>query len=107
MIPPPYRGKLARVCRYGQHRLSSPTGNLDLAPAGRELIAWEGYDPVYGARPLRRFISLEVETRISRALLSGEIHDGATISLDADDGKLVVRWENQAAPAEAEPAVSL
>ena len=54
----------------------------------------EGYDPVYGARPLRRFIQREVETRIGRALLSGEIRDGATIRLDVGDGELVVTWAN-------------
>jgi ATP-dependent Clp protease ATP-binding subunit ClpB len=72
------------------------------------LIAREGYDPVYGARPLRRFISHEVETRIGRALLTGEILDGATITLDADRDELVVRWRNpDAGPAdrEAEEAV--
>ncbi|MFI6958166.1 hypothetical protein ACIBJI_32435 [Nocardia sp. NPDC050408] len=52
----------------------------------------EGYDPVYDARLLRRFISHEVETRIGRALLSGDIDDGATITLDADNGELVARF---------------
>ena len=55
---------------------------LELSDSARELIAREGYDPVYGARPLRRFIQREVETRIGRALLAGDIHDGATIALD-------------------------
>jgi ATP-dependent Clp protease ATP-binding subunit ClpB len=88
-----------------RRRLADRRLRLDITPAGRELIAREGYDPVYGARPLRRFISHEVETRIGRALLSGEIHDGATITLDADDGELVVRWDNDA-PAEAGPELA-
>ena len=74
-------------------RLADRRLTLDLTPAGRELIAREGYDPVYGARPLRRFISHEVETRIGRALLSGEIPDGTTITLGADGGQLVVHWK--------------
>ena len=71
---------------------ASPTGasTLELTEPARELIAREGYDPVYGARPLRRFIQREVETRIGRALLSGEIRDGATITLDAEGDELVV-----------------
>lgn len=89
-----------------RRRLADRRLALDLTPAGRELIAREGYDPVYGARPLRRFISHEVETRIGRALLSGEIHDGATITLDADDGELVVRWANRTAPTEPEPELA-
>jgi ATP-dependent Clp protease ATP-binding subunit ClpB len=58
------------------------------------VIARAGYDPVYGARPLRRFIQRDVETRIGRALLSGEIHDGATITIDADDDELLISWTN-------------
>ena len=60
--------------------------------AARDLIAREGYDPVYGARPLKRFIQHEVETRIGRALLSGELTDGTTILLDVDGDELTVRW---------------
>jgi ATP-dependent Clp protease ATP-binding subunit ClpB len=89
-----------------RRRLADRRLTLDLSEAGRELIAREGYDPVYGARPLRRFISHEVETRIGRALLTGEIHDGATITLDADDGELVVRWTNHGPPVETEPELA-
>ncbi|HET9558571.1 MAG TPA: hypothetical protein VFS70_15635, partial [Actinomycetota bacterium] len=60
----------------------------------RRLIAAEGFDPVYGARPLRRYISHEVETGIGRALLAGDVQDGATIRVDAADGALVVTYEN-------------
>ena len=52
--------------------------------------------PVYGARPLRRFIGREVETRIGRALLSGDVLDGAVIRIDYADGELTVRYENPA-----------
>jgi ATP-dependent Clp protease ATP-binding subunit ClpB len=49
---------------------------------------------VPGARPLRRFIAREVETRIGRALIAGDVEDGATIRLDVVDGELVVAYEN-------------
>jgi ATP-dependent Clp protease ATP-binding subunit ClpB len=75
-------------------RLADRRLSFLLTEAARELIAREGYDPVYGARPLRRFIQHEVETRIGRALLSGDIRDGATITLDAEDDELTVRWQN-------------
>jgi ATP-dependent Clp protease ATP-binding subunit ClpB len=75
-------------------RVADRRMEVQLTDAARELIAREGYDPVYGARPLRRFVQREVETRIGRALLSGEIFDGATITLDADGGELVVNWQN-------------
>ncbi|MDX6600750.1 MAG: ATP-dependent Clp protease ATP-binding subunit ClpB, partial [Gaiellales bacterium] len=67
---------------------------LDLTEPARILIARSGYDPVYGARPLRRYIQREVETRLGRALIAGDILDGALITLDAEDDELVVRWQN-------------
>ncbi|RSN55027.1 ATP-dependent chaperone ClpB [Amycolatopsis sp. WAC 04182] len=57
-------------------------------------IAEQGFDPVYGARPLRRFLAREVETRIGRALLGGEVGDGAVIQLGLADGKLTVTCRN-------------
>jgi ATP-dependent Clp protease ATP-binding subunit ClpB len=83
-----------------RRRLAERRLNVELTDAGRELIAREGYDPVYGARPLRRFIQRDVETRIGRALLAGQIPDGATIAVDAEGGELAVRWDG--APAETD-----
>jgi ATP-dependent Clp protease ATP-binding subunit ClpB len=81
-------------------RLAERRISLEVTEAGRALIAREGYDPVYGARPLRRFIQHEVETRIARTLLSGEIRDGATIALDADGDQLLINWSNPQAETE-------
>jgi ATP-dependent Clp protease ATP-binding subunit ClpB len=82
-----------------RRRLADRRLELVLTDEARDLIARAGYDPVYGARPLRRFIQREVETRIGRALLAGEISDGSTIELDTEDDELVVRWR---VPAEAD-----
>ncbi|MBO3682941.1 ATP-dependent chaperone ClpB, partial [Streptomyces sp. NEAU-YJ-81] len=71
-------------------RLAERLIAVELTPAGRQVIAHEGYDPVYGARPLRRFISHEVETLIGRALLRGDVEEGATVKVDAQHGELVV-----------------
>jgi ATP-dependent Clp protease ATP-binding subunit ClpB len=92
-----------------RRRLADRRLELELTAAARELIAREGFDPVYGARPLKRFIQREVETRIGRALLSGEIHDGSTILIDAEGEELIVNWREDAAerpeqPERAEPA---
>ncbi|MEA2331996.1 MAG: ATP-dependent Clp protease ATP-binding subunit ClpB [Thermoleophilaceae bacterium] len=87
-----------------QQRLTDRRLTLELSEPARELIAREGYDPVYGARPLRRFIQREVETRIARALLSGEIRDGATIVLSAEGDELLVRWRNPEAEEEPDTA---
>ena len=87
-------------------RLADRRMEVQLTEAARELIAREGYDPVYGARPLRRFIQREVETRIVRALLSGEILDGATIILDAEGDELTVRWQNPGGKDRPTPEVA-
>jgi ATP-dependent Clp protease ATP-binding subunit ClpB len=75
-----------------RRRLAERRLELELTPAARDHLAREGYDPVYGARPLRRFIQREVETRIARALVSGEITDGSTIVVDVVDGELTIDW---------------
>jgi ATP-dependent Clp protease ATP-binding subunit ClpB len=89
-----------------RRRLADRRIELEVSEEAREVIAREGFDPVYGARPLKRFIQREVETRIGRALLSGEIEDGATIRVDVEDGELAVGWHEGAAdePEPVEPA---
>jgi ATP-dependent Clp protease ATP-binding subunit ClpB len=78
-------------------RLAGRRLAISLTEAARALIARQGYDPVYGARPLRRFIQREVETRIGRALIAGEVREDQTITVDADGDELLVRWQDVAA----------
>jgi ATP-dependent Clp protease ATP-binding subunit ClpB len=85
-------------------RLAERQISLELTEAARQLIAERGYDPVYGARPLRRYISHEIETRLGRALLSGQITDGATVRMDVVDNDLVFDIQNAEEAEEAETA---
>jgi ATP-dependent Clp protease ATP-binding subunit ClpB len=85
-----------------RRRLAGRRMSLELTEAARAFIAAEGYDPVYGARPLKRFISHELETRIGRALLAGAIEEGSTIEVDVHDDELVVGWHGGAEADEAE-----
>jgi ATP-dependent Clp protease ATP-binding subunit ClpB len=78
-----------------RERLAERRMTLDISDEARRFIARQGFDPVYGARPLRRFIGREVETRIARALLSGDAGDGAVIRVNAVDDELVVTYENR------------
>lgn len=71
-------------------RLQDRRIGLEISEEARDLIARAGYDPVYGARPLKRYLQHELETRIGRALLAGDIPDGSTIVIDARDGDLTV-----------------
>jgi ATP-dependent Clp protease ATP-binding subunit ClpB len=67
---------------------------LRITDPAREFIATTAYDPVYGARPLKRYLQRELETRIGRALLTGEILDGATLTVDLEQGRLTVHHRN-------------
>jgi ATP-dependent Clp protease ATP-binding subunit ClpB len=87
-----------------RRRLADRRLDIEVTETARELIAHQGYDPVYGARPMRRYVQRTVETRIARALVGSEIEDGATITLTADDDELVVLW-NGAGGAREEPPV--
>jgi ATP-dependent Clp protease ATP-binding subunit ClpB len=86
-----------------RRRLAERRISLELTEPARRLIAREGYDPVYGARPLRRFIQREVETRVARALLKGDLPPGATAEIDADGDELIVRWRGVDASDDRRP----
>jgi ATP-dependent Clp protease ATP-binding subunit ClpB len=74
-------------------RLSARRLTLDVTAAGREWLAMTGFDPIYGARPLRRLVQAAIGDQLARALLSGEIRDGDTVTVDVLDDRsgLVVR----------------
>ena len=54
-------------------------------------MLFRSYDPLFGARPLRRVLQSGVETLLARTILSGELSEGSTITVDAQDGELVCR----------------
>jgi len=76
-------------------RLAERRMTLEVTEDARRFIAAQGFDPVYGARPLRRFIAREVETRIGRALLTDAIPDGATIRVELKGDKKLKEKENK------------
>jgi ATP-dependent Clp protease ATP-binding subunit ClpB len=66
-------------------RLADRRITLEVTEAAKEWLALSGYDPAYGARPLRRLVQREIGDRLARALLAGEVRDGATVVVDRDD----------------------
>lgn len=74
-------------------RLDQRGIRLEITEDALRYIAERGYDPVYGARPLRRFIAREVETRIGRALITGEAREGSVIRVGLVEGELAVTYE--------------
>ncbi len=73
------------------HRLVDRGIDLEITEAARHHIAKEGYDPVYGARPMKRYLQHELETRIARGLIAGEFAEGAHLLVDIDGDHLAVR----------------
>ena len=69
-------------------RLRDRDIRLEVSEAACRLIAQTAYDPVFGARPLKRYIQRELETKIGRKLIAGDIHDGQTIYVGVQDGQL-------------------
>jgi ATP-dependent Clp protease ATP-binding subunit ClpB len=74
-------------------RLARRSLTLELTDAARDHLAEVGYDPSFGARPLKRLIQRELQDRLAMKLLAGEIGDGATVVVDAEGGELVLRTE--------------
>ena len=64
--------------------------SLELTSAGRDWLANEGYDPAYGARPLKRVIQREVQDRLAEAILAGDLKDGQSVRIDAGDAGLIL-----------------
>ena len=71
-------------------RLADQELSLELTDAARTQVIENGYDPVYGARPLKRYLQNYVETLAAKKILSGDVHQGDTLVLDVRDGEFVI-----------------
>ncbi len=87
-------------------RLHDRRMTLDVTPVATEYLALHGYDTAYGARPLRRLIQRELETKLGRALIAGRVLDGAKIIVDVKNGEIDVSYENPAPSSESLMAVN-
>ena len=87
--------KIARLLVHDlAQRLEGQKLLLDVRPEALSFLAREGFDAVYGARPLKRFIQQELETPIARKMIAGEVVPHGRIIVDVDAGNLVIRPEN-------------
>jgi ATP-dependent Clp protease ATP-binding subunit ClpB len=102
VFEPLTREQLAEIVELQLRRLRTRLGDrglgLELTDAAKEALAEAGWDPTYGARPLKRAIQRLVENPLALRLLEGEFADGDTVRVDARDGELV--FEKSVAPAE-------
>ena len=74
-----------------RQRLAEKQLSLAVTDAAKAFIIDAGYDPVYGARPLKRFIQSKVETLIARQIIGGAHNAGDTLTVDVENGQLVLR----------------
>ena len=72
-------------------RLADRSLKLEMTDAAKSLVIERGFDPLYGARPLRRYLQSSVETLLARRILSGDLAAGTTLTVDVDGGELVIR----------------
>ena len=79
------------------NRLADQELSLKLTNAAKDMVVEKGYDPVYGARPLKRYLQNYVETLAAKKILSGDVHAGDTLVLDVENGEFVCRSEHTAA----------
>jgi len=75
-------------------RLKDQKINIELSDSAKEYLIDKGYNPTYGARPLKRVIQNEIETRLARMILAGDIKEGSTVLLSAENGELVIQAKN-------------
>ena len=71
-------------------RLEDKQLTVEVTPAAKDEIIQAAYDPIYGARPLRRYLQHTVETLISRKIIADQVESGQTLTVDCRDGQLVV-----------------
>ncbi len=85
-------------------RLAGRRLTLEVTPAAKEWLAVTGFDPVYGARPLRRLIQSAIGDKLARSLIAGEITDGDKVAVDLDEASDALRVSPERAVATANPA---
>ena len=72
-------------------RLKEKNLGLTITERAKDYVIDNSFDPIYGARPLKRFLQSKVETLIARAILSGKYNDGDTVTVDAENGELILK----------------
>ena len=85
------RGIIDLLIKGLENRLEAKSLKLVVTDAAKEFIIEHSYDPMFGARPIKRYLQSNVETLIARTVLRGELHEGDTVTVDCVDGKLTAK----------------
>ncbi|MEH7492666.1 ATP-dependent chaperone ClpB [Neobacillus niacini] len=84
---------VVKMMKELQSRLKEQDIEVTITDSAKEFIAVNGFDPIYGARPLKRFIQRNIETKLARAIIAGDVHDHSVISVLTDNGELTISIE--------------
>ena len=76
-----------------ENRLKDRNISMEVTPEAKHNLAIEGYDPVYGARPLKRFIQNTLENKLARKIIAGEVNFGSHVIVDASDDEIIIKSE--------------
>jgi ATP-dependent Clp protease ATP-binding subunit ClpB len=87
----------AKEALFSDKRLADRRVTVTLDKKAKEWAAEKGYDPVFGARPLKRFLQRNVETKLARSLITGEVGEGAEVIFTVQDDELTSVQETSAA----------
>ncbi|WP_047757664.1 ATP-dependent Clp protease ATP-binding subunit, partial [Geobacillus sp. ZGt-1] len=85
------KGIVEKFARELSARLADRHIELVLTEAAKQYIAEAGFDPVYGARPLKRFMQKQIETPLAKELIAGRVKDYSTVTVDVDNGQIAIR----------------
>lgn len=77
-----------------QNRLKEKQITITISEGAKEFIAVHGFDPIYGARPLKRFIQRNIETKLAREIIAGRVFEGATVKITEENGELVLKIQS-------------
>ncbi len=87
------KGIVDKIVKELQGRLADRHITVELTDAAKEFVVEAGFDPMYGARPLKRYVQRQVETKLARELIAGTIIDNSHVVVDVENNELVVHVE--------------
>ncbi|MEH7113029.1 ATP-dependent chaperone ClpB [Neobacillus niacini] len=81
---------VVKMLKELQSRLKDQDIEVTITDSAKEFIAVNGFDPIYGARPLKRFIQRNIETKLARAIIAGSVHDHSVVKISTENGELTI-----------------
>jgi ATP-dependent Clp protease ATP-binding subunit ClpB len=81
---------VVKMMKELQSRLKEQDIEITISDSAKEFIAVNGFDPIYGARPLKRFIQRNIETKLARAIIAGKVIDHSVVSVTIENGELTI-----------------